>query len=69
MAEGKRRGLNGIWSGSRLGGTSVTETPMSAGRILKKLGGALFFSGMVCLAAWADDPKPKPENTVHVELA
>jgi len=41
---------------------------MSAGKILEKLGGGLFFCGMVCLAAWADDPKPKPENTVHVEL-
>jgi hypothetical protein len=39
---------------------------MSAGKVRKKLGGALFFS--VCFAAWADDPKPKPENTVHVEL-
>ena len=41
---------------------------MSAAKILKKLGGALFFTGVACLAAWADDPKPKPENTVHVEL-
>ncbi len=22
-----------------------------------------------CSAAWADDPKPTPENTIHVELS
>jgi hypothetical protein len=27
------------------------------------------FMALTCLEAWADDPKPTPENTIHVELS
>ena len=38
-------------------------------RVLHMGVGILLFSALVSISAFADDPKPTPENTIHVELA
>ena len=42
---------------------------MVRGRVFPWGGGILLVSTLLSIPAFADDPKPTPENTIHVELA
>jgi hypothetical protein len=46
-----------------------TEEQMVSRRALDLGAGILLASTLVSVSAFADDPKPTPENTIHVELA
>lgn len=60
--------LNRTWIESSVSAIGVTETAMSPGKSIRLRGGAFLILVLMCLTAWADEPQPKPENTVHVEL-